>query len=207
MRNTIMYRVLFLILLLGFTLACRQFSPSSTPEGEITAPPVAPSATLPPTQTVVVESETLPVPPTLTETTVSESTMPRWREYEFALSSTLLAGTGGQNDGLCEWQLLGQQDEKVYLWALCQVRASADGAATMAPAVLFIGLEGVYHVDIPRDGGYYVEDIKTLFPPELQTCALDITCFDGPAAMEHIDMRRADPSMPPLIVEQGVVLP
>lgn len=77
----------------------------------------------------------------------------------------------------------------------------------MAPAVIYLSVDGrIDRVAMPRESSY-LDDIKSLFPSDLQACAMDNACFDGPAAMQHIALRRADPSIPPAIIEQGVELP
>ncbi|MBU4225478.1 MAG: hypothetical protein KKC71_06620 [Chloroflexi bacterium] len=93
----------------------------------------------------------------------------------------MLAGTG--EEGFCEWDILGHTDTDVYVWALCQVRSSGDGAASMSPAVIYLSADGrIDRVAMPRESSY-LDDIKSLFPSDLQACAMDNACFDGPAAM------------------------
>jgi len=120
-------------------------------------------------------------PPVGATETVEVPSLPRWMGYEQTLSAVLLAGTG--EEGFCEWDILGHTDTDVYVWALCQVRSSGDGAASMSPAVIYLSADGrIDRVAMPRESSY-LDDIKSLFPSDLQACAMDNACFDGPAAM------------------------
>ncbi len=66
-------------------------------------------------------------------------------------------------------------------------------------------IEGVV---IPGNGSDYGVDIRKLFPAEVQERIDAINAyFDPQTAMKHIDLRRADPTIPPLIVEAGTPLP
>lgn len=104
-------------------------------------------------------------PPVGATETAEVPSLPRWRGYEQALSAVLLAGTG--EVGFCEWDFLGHTDTEVYVWALCQVRSSGDGAASMAPAVIYLSADGrIARVAMPRESSY-LDDIKSLFPSDL----------------------------------------
>jgi hypothetical protein len=143
---------------------------------------------------------------------IPPGSVPRWIEYEKALAGAMLAGEtyppGDSGNGFCEWVLIGHQANEVYVYALCQVAASTEGTAMSAPAVIYLGIDrNILSVALPKDGSGYGPSIKQLFPAIYQACALDGACFDGPAAMRHIQRRRQDQSIPPLIVEQGVSLP
>jgi hypothetical protein len=135
----------------------------------------------------------------------SEPTTPSgrpWTEYENALAEAIL-----HEPGLCEWEIWGQQDQEVYVWAECQISSSAEGSAASVPAVVYLAPDGnIEKVVIPGDGIDYGPDIEKLFPPAVQTL-INSNSFDGKQAMKHIEIRRQDPSIPPMIVETGVVLP
>ena len=79
----------------------------------------------------------------------------------------LLKATVRNEDGLCEWEIMGVSNKQVYVWALCKVRGPV-GTAMSVPAVIYLEENGVIEkVVIPRDG-HYGEDIIALFPPEIQ---------------------------------------
>jgi|GEM_PF-3928790 len=169
-----------LILILACTLA-------TVPNTEIAAPPVDVTAT----------HVTLPSPQ-------------RWVLYERALASILLGPVGethpdaSRDQGLCEWEIWGQQGNEVYVWAECQVTDSAEGTATSAPAVVRLAEDGSIAEVVMPDEGW--GNIRDLFPEDVLARIFDNE-FDAVKAMEHIAQRRVDPSIPPLIVEQGVELP
>jgi hypothetical protein len=136
---------------------------------------------------------------------------PRWQLYQRALADVLLGPPGrtvpdlSQDRGLCEWVILGQQGNDVYVWAVCQVEASSSGAATSAPAVIRLaGDGGLSEVVMPEEGW---GNIDALFPEGLLDGIYDSATAGLPDAMRHIDLRRGDPSIPPQIVLDGVQLP
>ena len=137
--------------------------------------------------------------------------LPRWKLYERALAFILLGPPGptradlSQDHGLCEWVILGQRGNEVYVWALCQVEASATGAATSAPAVIHLsGAGAISEVVMPNEGW---SNVHELFPAGLLDGIQDAASAGLPDGMDHIDLRRHDPSIPPQIVLDGVQLP
>jgi hypothetical protein len=58
---------------------------------------------------------------------------------------------------------------------------------------------------VPRDGAFYSQDVKTLFPVELheRIFAHALT----PEIEQHLQRRLANPDTPPLIVLTGTPLP
>jgi len=130
--------------------------------------------------------------------------VPRWVEYESALASEFLP----ENiTGLCEWEILGQQEQQIYVWVLCSGRSiiNDDIMAASAPAVIYFGTDGsIQRVRVPRDGTLYTQDIQSLFPSAVQKQIFIHKSLDLDA---HINKRFADPSIPPLIVVSGTPLP
>jgi hypothetical protein len=136
-----------------------------------------------------------PVVPTYTS-------LPRWMIYEKALSKAIV----NKEDGLCEWEILGNSGNEVYVWALCMVRGPIRTAGS-GPAVIQLGQDGeIEKVILPRDGNYYNQDIQLLFPAEIQGKGLSFSPFNGVEAENHID-ERLKTNGPPLIVISGVPLP
>ena len=155
---------------------------------------IASKTTLPPPAVAVSPSPTSAPPPPLTGTPV-----PRWVEYQSALASAFYPKETGV---LCEWNLLGQQGRELYLWVMC----FREGSAGSAPAVVQLGTDNkIEIVKLPRDGSYYSQDIKMLFPPDVQqkVFAFNFSQIDG----AHVRARLKDPSLPPLIVVSGTPLP
>lgn len=126
----------------------------------------------------------------------------RWIEYENALSDAIV-----HEKGMCEWEILGHVGQEVYVWAVCQIESSKQGTAGSVPAVIYLAANGnIEKVVLPRDGVDYSTDIKNLFPSDVQTL-INSNSFDAKKAMEHIEARRQDSSVLPMIVEAGVTLP
>lgn len=154
-----------------------------------------------------VASETIPPPtvvlspsPTPSPTPVSTGTpVPRWVEYQSGLAGAFLPKETGV---LCEWDLLGQQRDRAYLWVMCYT----EWRSHSAPAVVQLGTDGqIEKVILPREGSYYSEDVRMLFPPEVQQKLLEdrFGSTDGAYARTRLK----DPSLPPLIVVSGTPLP
>ncbi|MGD2164854.1 MAG: hypothetical protein PVH50_04910, partial [Anaerolineae bacterium] len=78
----------------------------------------------------------------------------------------------GWEDAECGWEVLREDGMKSYMWAICQ---SPSGTAVSAPAVIAweTGRETVMKIQMPRDGSFYGEDVRLLFPPEIQEQILD----------------------------------
>jgi hypothetical protein len=142
----------------------------------------------------------------------TQTTTPRWIEYEKALAKALLPIAYPIEEsgvGLCEWVILGSKENEVYVWAECQVASTASGSAGSVPAVIYLSSNGkIEEVALPRDGTDYGPDIQKLFPPDVQDKINNLdSYFDVKAAMDHIALRRKDPTIPPMIVEAGTSLP
>ena len=132
---------------------------------------------------------------------------PRWVEFERALASVLLGPSGNivpdvsRNQGLCEWEFWGQKGEQVYVWAECLNEA---GTAVSSPAVIFLSEDGhIKAVVMPQEGWGNIEE---LFPDPVLPLIYG-NAFDAVASMQRLELRQMDPSIPPLIVEQGAEMP
>ncbi len=76
---------------------------------------------------------------------------------------------------VCGWEVLGEREAETYVWAICQ---SPSGTAVSAPAVLIwsagdAGARRLLDTRVPRDGTYYGEDVRHLFPPDVQKRIFD----------------------------------
>jgi len=142
--------------------------------------------------------------PTITPTTLPTTKVERWMEYENALALAFLPWSG---NGLCEWEILGQSGHEVYVWAICQIADSPEGAAMSAPAVIYLTENNsIEKVKVPRDGSYYSVDIRQMFPRKLQEKILSNSINSLQEMWAHIQLRHKNPE-PPLIVESGISLP
>lgn len=153
------------------------------------------------TTTSIPEATPTIPPPWIAPTPTS---LPRWRQYELALSQAVLKS----DTGLCEWEIWGQSGKEVYVWAFCLDTQGIGPAAGTGPAVIYLGENGqIEKVTIPRDGVVYGKDIQSLFPPEVRTKVyVGYEYFDGRAAEKHIEERRFSLA-PPWIATSGIVLP
>ena len=187
MQKRLVQKLFFVILLLVTTLACSALNNI---------------VTTPTPFDVIPYPVTVPPPPTR-----DPSLPPRWIEYERALSSVMLGPIGNtvpdlsRDHGLCEWIFMGAKGEQVYAWAECE---NDEGTAVSAPVVIFLGEDGhIFGVVMPEEGWGNIEE---LFPdPVVKVIYSDP--FKADVAMQHIQLRRADPSIPPIIVLEGAELP
>lgn len=141
--------------------------------------------------------------PSPAETLDLTPTPVRWKRYEEALSVEYL---GPEVEGLCEWVLLGQTETEVYVWAMCQAAASAEGQAMSAPALIHLDQEGnIGGIEVPGEGEQWSADVRRLFPSAVQSVIFD-RAVDTERLWAHIQTRRKTPQ-PPLIVQAGEDLP
>jgi hypothetical protein len=179
-------------LIIGFALASF-FIVSCAPIVENT--PIKISTAIP-TATLTV------VPPTITPAPTATIKIERWMEYENALAKVILP----ISSGICEWEILGQKNQEVYVWAICQVTNNSLDSAASLPAVILLGSDGgIEKVQIPGDGTHYAIDIRKMFPKELQDKIFNQSVDTG-KMWSHIKLRQKNPE-PPLIVASGVILP
>jgi hypothetical protein len=152
--------------------------------------------TPPPSAIPVISTPSATVAPTPTS-------LPRWRLYEIALSKAVLFNS---DTGLCEWEILGQSGQEVYMWTLC-IDTQGVGTAASTPAVVHLAENGqINDVTVPRPAGDdYWEDILSLFPPDV-LAKIRSRSFDGAAADKRIEERMRSHE-PPLIATSGIVLP
>jgi hypothetical protein len=135
---------------------------------------------------------------------VYASPVPRWMQYQTALSGVFVPKPYMSGDGFCEWEIIGQAAGEVYVWAICQDKKS--DAAMSAPAVITIGHDGaIGNVIVPDDGSNYTKDIKRLFPPALQERILSHN-FNVEDMWDHIQLRRHQGGEP-LIALSNIGLP
>ncbi len=155
-------------------------------------------------------SPTMAVSPTLTQTvpTPTESkpiTSPEWGGVESSLSKAMLVG---QENGKCEWEVLGWMNQEVYVWAFCLGGPGEHSIGMSAPAVLHIQQDhSIQNIDLPDDGSGYPISIRRLFPPSIQERVFKHD-FDVEAAKTHLATRWKDPSLAPAIyIQTGDALP
>lgn len=197
----------FCLVLLIFMTAC---SPAV-----ISAPTESPVPTaVPPTFTPTVDIPTnitpspLPTQPIIPLITPDAIQVVRWKEYEAALAKTLFPSSFILGEFLCEWEILGQSDQEVYVWAVCMSIFSVESTGlpyqASMPAVLHIGANGAaQRVEIPRGGTHYASDIRQMFPLDAQEKYFG-KLIHFHELTDHLRWRREHPEAPPLIVFEAM---
>ncbi len=102
---------------------------------------------------------------------------------------------------MCDWQVLGHTGQEVYVWAFCAAnQAGADITAASVPTVLTLTDDGhTVTARIPRDGTYYAEDVRAMFPPEVQQQVFGRLPEATLARLaQHARRRLTLPTLPPL---------
>ena len=157
------------------------------PTATSTPLPPTPTATLQATPTIVPSTPipTLVPPPILTPDAIQ---VERWQEYQTELAKALFVynpsfpywgyGPDAYTDALCEWDILRQRDQEVYVWATCLPVANSplNGNSRVMrqnPAVIHLESDGAIrevNVGIERTDSrskLLVFDLD-LFPVDLQ---------------------------------------
>ena len=133
----------------------------------------------------------------------------RWAEYEEALAMVLLPPNFFPGEVLCEWDLLGQSDQEIYVWAFCQsppLTVRLPPSIHSIPAVIHFGDDGaVQSVEIPGSGTAYARDIQEMFPSDVQEIIFRHS-IDTEKMEAHINSRRENPN-PPSIVLSATLTP
>ncbi len=183
-----------------------------------------PPPTISPTATSVVFMGTLPptpVPaPILTPDAIQ---VERWQEYQAELAKALFSyayqnyATKLDPEGaLCEWDILGQSGQEVYVFAACVMAKSRGG--WRIPAIIYLEPDGsVREVKLPEthpeyQGEYRYYDFD-LFPIEVQEkfCYYyELSPYPCPPGIwypsridvlyAHLEYRKTHPGEPPLVV-------
>jgi hypothetical protein len=182
-------------------------APTKTPSLTFTPAPTATPA--PKATSTLVLLTPSPWPTMPFPITPDAGQLARWQEYEKALAEKFISHHIPE-DVLCEWVLLGQSEQEVYVWANCQSTfpdADSRYAAMSAPAVIYIGTAG--SVQNVRIAFFYPDDVHSLFPPDIQKVILangsDLRSLKIQMS-EHIISRVKNPE-PPLIVLIATALP
>jgi hypothetical protein len=174
-----------------------------------TSIPTATSTAIPPTFTPTAEMTPeigaptpLPTLPIIAVITPDPIQLERWKEYENALAKTIFNFESPEYV-LCEWEILGQSEQEVYVWAVCQ---DLYGKASM-PAVIYLDKDGaIKNVATTENSiGTYGDIIRRLFPPNIQEIIFGYL-INEERLMAHLDSRREKPS-PPLIVLDATPTP
>lgn len=194
-------KLLLIALTLVVLTACAQQTviPSTeTPIPIVVSPTPVPTSTFIPVTYTPSPTPPGPIFPVITPDPVQ---VKRWQEYEDALASTFFSSYLTPEQVVCEWVILGQAEQEVYVWAHCASIYSAGPSQASIPAVIYLGADGsVLSAEIPGSGTAYGTGIRRLFPPELHQIIFDHSVLFSQEQMDHLRWRRGHPDEPPWIV-------
>jgi hypothetical protein len=160
--------------------------PTFTPTAAIVYPTPSPLPALPP-------------PPIFTPDAIQ---VERWQEYQTALADFVLLHDGGYEPGvLCEWDILGRSDQKVYVWADCAGSSGQGGGARFA--VIYLASDGSVQKMGDQSGSEFPKDVRAKF--DLYSDA----AFSGRGRvlLDHILYRGTHPEEPPLVILSATAIP
>ncbi len=100
---------------------------------------------------------------------------------------------------VCEWDILGQEANAVYLWVVCfgyyRQAGMGETAASLPVRVEVDAQQAAVRAILPRDGADYAPSVREMFPPELAQRAL---AYDAAAVARRAESRLKRPDLPPL---------
>jgi len=132
----------------------------------------------------------------------------RWKEYQTALAESMLSSVPSETV-LCEWDILGQLDQDLYVWAVCG--RLGGGRWASRPVVIHLGTNGdIQNVKVvPGIGTEYISNIHEIFPASVQEKILDDQTSSTiyRRLSDHLNWRQTHPEEPPLIVLSSTPIP
>jgi hypothetical protein len=195
----------FRIVLFAFLAACGNQTialPTNTAVPTVISPtplpPTAiPTSTLLPVTAMPTQTPAGPVYPVITPDAIQ---IEKWNEYEEALALAFFKSYFKLEDVVCEWEILGQVEQEVYVWGYCSAIYSAGASSGSIPAVIYLEADGsVQSAEIPGSGTAHAPDIQRMFPPDLHQ-----RIFDHAVSLQGMDdrirWRRGHPDEPPLMI-------
>lgn len=229
MRKHKFLAILFLLLL----VACNTGNSQTSEPPQAAQPTDAAIATRMDATSTVVHTASLPIPtdiPTIANTPTSTVTpflltpspwpiasfiitpnadqLARWQEYEKALATAIFP-SHTITDVICEWEILKQLEQRVYVWAICSGYYSPDKASTASlPAVINLYVDAsIQSVKTTENTpGSYSDALQELFPMDVQEKFKHYRFGGAKIMFTHIGTRRTTPS-PPLFVLLATPMP
>jgi hypothetical protein len=211
-----MKKTMFIVFLALMAAACAPSQPGQS-EAEATALAYAQTAialtqTAQPTKTslptgtptfVTVTPSPLPTQPPVILITPDAIQVERWQEYQTELAKSVLPYDPSPIV-LCEWAILGQSNQEVYLWAVCE-----GVARTSAPVIIYLNIDGT--IQQVKAVGYDATrntQIQQLFPLDVQEKIFSelISNLDEQLT-RHLSQRSGYPESLPLIILEATPMP
>ncbi|HNH78123.1 MAG TPA: hypothetical protein PLD33_05730 [Anaerolineales bacterium] len=147
-------------------------------------------------QSVVPTPSQIPVRPSFPIVTPNSIQLEKWKEYQSKLAKAVYAEYYpfiSANNALCEWDILGQDEKKVYVFAVCY-----DGITTFA--VIYLDANGsALKADIPRNN-----ESRDLFPEDISKIFFFAMYERTAVLLEHLEYRQSNPNIPPLVVLSAI---
>ena len=133
--------------------------------------------------------------------------MASWKQYQTALAKSILRGPQSETI-LCEWDILGQTGQDVYVWAICGAQNSGD----KGPAVVHLNTDGsIKFVEDPGNGSNAEANTQKMFPAGVRkkSDSYFALSYSGRAREMaiHLQYRLIHPDVPPLIVLAATPMP
>ncbi len=126
------------------------------------------------------------------------SQVERWREYQTALAHSMIHEDSAKY-ALCEWEILGRDEQEVYLWATCATR----GIQASRAAVIYLQADGSVQ-DVKAPFSVWDSEVQELFPENVRKVIHSYGQITGPQKMlDHIYLRQNLPEALPLIILSG----
>ncbi|WKZ39699.1 MAG: hypothetical protein QY328_15675 [Anaerolineales bacterium] len=170
---------------------------TNTPISATVETTVVPTTTMVP---VTFTSSPMPTEPVFSVITPDPTQVERWREYEDALAQAFFRSYLSPEEVVCEWRILGWAEQEVYVAALCAGIYSSSPSKASIPAVIHIRADGsVIKAEIPGSGSAYAEDIRRMFPPDVQERIFGRSEYTHDLS-DRLRWRRGHPEEPPLVV-------
>jgi hypothetical protein len=167
--------------------------PTVTPTNTPTA---LPTATTTPTS--------IPTQPSVPIITPDAIQVEKWKEIEKELAKNILPMDSVESV-LCEWDILGRSEQKVYVYAICASLAGDDSF----PVVIHFRADGsIHNVEIPHRASEWSSNINRMFPKEIQAKFKLYVYSERYAEMlNHLRFRLYHPEEPPLVVLSATPMP
>lgn len=129
----------------------------------------------------------------------------QWDAYEDAIATASFSSYLSPEEVVCEWIIMGQTAQEVYVWANCASVYSAGPSQSSLPTVIHIGVDGsIQNAERPTSGGAdYASDIRRMFPPDVQEMIFSRSLFSQgywEQMMDRLRWRRGHPDEPPWII-------
>lgn len=188
-----------------------------------TPPPITPTATA-----MFILFTPTPVPPSFIPMTPDSYQVEHWKEYQAELAKVVISShpeSGNfdpamYKDALCEWDILGQSDQEIYVYAVCGSFNYHAGMRSLA--IIYIEPDGsVRKVKVPEIKANSLMHDYDLFPVDVQNkicyyfSPSDLPPSDDrppcpyrptdrrprlDAMYAHLEYRKYHPEEPPLII-------